>query len=139
VLLTLGASHGFFGHLKRTPRLHEALSRLARARHVDWIDVYAPQDILCAGRLDPVRAFAANTECKGRGGPIMQSACVPDALPTDVYRRIKRSFFHFHFCYLHAIKPVSEFGFYTVLVGVKPWSWVKAKSFRAAKPAKPKP
>lgn len=123
-LLTLGSAHGYFGHFGKTEIFSKALEKVAKAPRIDWIDIYAPQDILCNGRINPVHDFVAPFGKRKPGGPIMQSACLPDAFLPETLKEKKKSSLEFHFSYLHATEIPGQYDFYEVLTSPDPWAWL---------------
>ncbi len=125
ILLTLGSAFSYVGEFSGAVGFGRALTRLSGARHVDWVDVFAPQDIMSVGRFDPVRAYASEEKGPLGAGPKLVSARISDGLDQALYEHIRWRFFDLHFCYFCATssfagKTAEFYDLYDVITGVSP-------------------
>ncbi|WP_425089661.1 hypothetical protein [Stappia sp.] len=105
-----GARHGFGA----------AMETVARSG-VDWTDVYAPHDLLCGGRTDPVARYAASAQVGAKlPEPRRFSARAPDRLSPKAFRYLRFRYFQLHFCYFLASVRPGLFDVYRLTLGPKP-------------------
>jgi hypothetical protein len=111
-LVTLGGQHNVALY-PGSHRLRAAMTALAEAPALLWIDVFAPQDPINAGRFDPVERLGLRPRV--RHNPHLVSARFPSALRPDTYRRIRFSFFRLHMQFLMANETGEGFDFFRMI------------------------
>lgn len=111
-LLTMGGQHNLAFHPEAS-RLRQEMRELAETPSLLWIDVFAPQDPITAGRFDPVKHLGLQP--RERHNPHLVTARFPEVLPSEVYRRVRYSFFRHHFQFLMANETGKGFDYFRVL------------------------
>lgn len=113
-LLTLGnqASTGL-GYFAGP--FQQSVAALTHSPVLRWIEVFAPQDIICSGRFDAGEVPGAMT-----GRIKLQSALFRETLPPEKYRRLVLQFFTLHLQYLRASGTGYGFDYFQLLAQPTP-------------------
>lgn len=118
--VTLGPAFDCLGGFGTRNGYGAAMDAVARSG-VDWTDVYAPHDLLCGGRTDPVARYALSArDNPGLPEPRRLSARAPDRLSPERFRHLRFRYFQLHFCYFLASVRPGLFDVYRLTLGPRP-------------------
>jgi hypothetical protein len=117
ILLTMGSVWALAADFKPSTGYRRGLALLGPARHVDWVEVFAPQDVIGSGRCDPVAEVMGGADLPGKRNPRLCSARLGDSLAPERLERLRWRFFQLHFQFLAATDRPGYFDFHEVLAG----------------------
>jgi hypothetical protein len=120
LLVTMGSVHAFAADFGPSTGFHHGLRQLGPARHLDWIDVFAPQDLIGSGRNDPVAELVPDLPLAERRNPRLTSARLGQSLDPERLEDMRWRFFRLHFQFLAATDRPGFFDFHEVMLGRSP-------------------
>lgn len=116
-LLTLGHCIPLVSFLPHARQFREALSTVANASHVCWIDFSSPADPACFALVDPVGASALTPAASAVGRPKLLNARFYKAMSESRYRKLRKDGKRMHFQYLMAGDVPGEYDYFALTAG----------------------
>jgi hypothetical protein len=128
-LLTMGGQLNV-GFYPVAQQLRRDITTLVESPQLLWVDTYAPQDPINAGRFDPVEQLGLTP--RQRCNPHLVSARLPMALSETTYARIRHAYFRLHMQFLMANETGKGLDYYNLLGSTRAFG---LEYFNARRPA----
>lgn len=108
-LLTLG-NQASTGLAPKAVPFHQAVATVTGQQELAWLEIFAPQDVICSGRFEPGVLPGAS-----RGRVRLMSALWREALDPEEYHKARWKFFQLHMQYLRSGSTGAGFDYFQLL------------------------
>lgn len=115
-LLTLGQCIPMVSLLPQAQKYRDALSTLAHAKNLDWIDFTAPTDAACFALVDPIAASGMAIHSNEPKPKLLSPRFVRLFTP-ETYAKIRRNWYRNHFQYIMASEKAGEYDYFAMTAG----------------------
>lgn len=116
-LLTLGQCIPIVSLLPQAQQYRDALSTLARAEQLDWIDFTAPTDGACFALVDPIAVSGIAQLNPQEPKPKLLSPRFARLFAAETYAKFRRNWYRNHFQYIMASEKAGEYDYFAITAG----------------------
>ncbi|MQR00805.1 hypothetical protein [Glaciimonas soli] len=116
-LLTLGQCIPIVSLLPQAQQFRDALSTLAQAEKLDWIDFTAPTDGACFALVDPIAVSGISQVNPDEPKPKLLSPRFARLFAPATYAKIRRNWYRTHFQYVMASEKAGEYDYFAITAG----------------------